>query len=103
MKLQDVILKALAKKLSWVEAAEIAGVTERTMSRWREVARETLRVDPGARSPYPILLASALWSRCEQRDASDPDLSLPVHVSCCDCVKCLTLRSADGQTDQAAV
>jgi hypothetical protein len=46
MKLQDVILKALAKKLSWVEAAEIAGVTERTMSRWREVARETLRLTP---------------------------------------------------------
>jgi len=29
MKLQDVLLKAMAKKLSWMEAAEIAGVTDR--------------------------------------------------------------------------
>ncbi len=30
MKLQDVLLKAMAKKISWMEAAEIAGVpTER--------------------------------------------------------------------------
>ena len=36
MKLQDVILKAMAKKLSWLEAAEIAGVTDRTMRRIRE-------------------------------------------------------------------
>jgi transposase len=33
MKLQDVILKAMAKKISWMEAAEIAGVTDRTMRR----------------------------------------------------------------------
>jgi transposase len=33
MKLQDVILKAMAKKISWLEAAEIAGVTDRTMRR----------------------------------------------------------------------
>jgi transposase len=36
MKLQDVILKAMAKKISWMEAAEIAGVTDRTMRRIRE-------------------------------------------------------------------
>jgi transposase len=36
MKLQDVILKAMAKKISWIEAAEIAGVTDRTMRRMRE-------------------------------------------------------------------
>jgi len=29
MKLQDVILKAMAKKINWMEAAEIAGVTDR--------------------------------------------------------------------------
>jgi hypothetical protein len=28
MKLQDVILKAMAKKITWMEAAEIAGVTD---------------------------------------------------------------------------
>ena len=36
MKLQDVILKVMAKKLTWWEAAEIIGVTDRTMRRWRE-------------------------------------------------------------------
>jgi transposase len=36
MKLQDVLLKAMAKKISWMEAAEIAGVTDRTMRRIRD-------------------------------------------------------------------
>jgi transposase len=36
MKLQDVILKAMAKKINWLEAAEIIGVCDRTMRRMRE-------------------------------------------------------------------
>lgn len=40
MKLQDVILKAIAKKISWLEAAEIAGVTDRTMRRMRDRYQE---------------------------------------------------------------
>src|SRR5882762_3465903 len=36
MKLQDVLLKAMARKIRWWDAAEIIGVTERTMRRWRE-------------------------------------------------------------------
>jgi transposase len=36
MKLQDVLLKAMAKKITWWAAAEIIGVTDRTMRRWRE-------------------------------------------------------------------
>jgi transposase len=40
MKLQDVILKALAKKISWLEAAEIIGVCDRTMRRMRERYQE---------------------------------------------------------------
>ena len=36
MKLQDVLLKAMAKKMTWWEAAEIIGVTDRTIRRWRE-------------------------------------------------------------------
>jgi transposase len=36
MKLHDVLLKAMAKKITWWEAAEIIGVTDRTMRRWRE-------------------------------------------------------------------
>jgi transposase len=40
MKVQDVLLKAMAKKISWVAAAEIIGVTPRTMRRWRERLEE---------------------------------------------------------------
>lgn len=36
MKLQDVLLKAMANKIRWWDAAEIIGVTDRTMRRWRE-------------------------------------------------------------------
>ena len=40
MKLQDVLLKAMAKKITWWEAAEIIGVTDRSMRRWRERLEE---------------------------------------------------------------
>jgi len=40
MKLQDVILKAMAKKLSWIEAAEIAGMSVRNMQRKRQAYQE---------------------------------------------------------------
>jgi transposase len=36
MKLQDVILKAIAKKISWPDAAEIAGMHASTMIRLRQ-------------------------------------------------------------------
>jgi transposase len=36
MKLQDVILKAMAKRLTWIEAAEIAGMSVRNMQRMRQ-------------------------------------------------------------------
>ena len=35
MKFQDVIVQAMAGKLTWWQAAEILGVTARTMRRWR--------------------------------------------------------------------
>src|SRR4051794_11273391 len=40
MKVQDVLLKAMAKRITWWEAAEIIGVTDRTMRRWRERLEE---------------------------------------------------------------
>ncbi len=40
MKVQDVLLKAMAKKLTWWAAAEIVGVSDRTMRRWRERLEE---------------------------------------------------------------
>ena len=36
MKVQEVILKAMAGSSKWWEAAEIIGVSDRTMRRWRE-------------------------------------------------------------------
>src|SRR6516225_7495934 len=36
MKLQDVILKAMAKRITWMAAAEIAGVSDRTMRRFKQ-------------------------------------------------------------------
>jgi len=36
MKLQDVILKAMARKITWMSAAEIAGVSDRTMRRIKQ-------------------------------------------------------------------
>lgn len=40
MKIQEVILKAMAGKLKWWEAAEIIGVSDRTMRRWRQQYEE---------------------------------------------------------------
>jgi transposase len=40
MKLQDVILKAMAKTLTWIEAAEIAGMSVRNMQRMRQRYQE---------------------------------------------------------------
>ena len=40
MKLQEVILKAMAKKISWIDAAEIAGMSVRNMQRKREAYQE---------------------------------------------------------------
>jgi transposase len=36
MKVQDVILQAIAKKITWWQAAEILGISDRHMRRWRE-------------------------------------------------------------------
>lgn len=36
MKVQEVILRALARKLTWYQAAEIIGISDRQMRRWRE-------------------------------------------------------------------
>lgn len=40
MKLQDVILKAMAKKITWIEAAEIAGMSVRNMQRKRQAYQD---------------------------------------------------------------
>ena len=36
MKVQEVMLQAMAKKINWFQAAEILGISDRHMRRWRE-------------------------------------------------------------------
>ena len=36
MKVQEVILRVMAKKITWWQAAEIIGISDRSMRRWRE-------------------------------------------------------------------
>jgi transposase len=36
MKVQEVILRAMAKKITWWQAAEIIGISDRSMRRWHE-------------------------------------------------------------------
>jgi transposase len=36
MKVQEVILRAMGKKITWCQAAEIIGISDRSMRRWRE-------------------------------------------------------------------
>jgi transposase len=40
MKIQEVILRALAKKITWWQAAEIIGISDRQMRRWHERLEE---------------------------------------------------------------
>jgi hypothetical protein len=35
MKVQEVILRAMAKKITWWQAAEIIGISDRSMRRWK--------------------------------------------------------------------
>ena len=41
MKVQEVILQAMAKKITWFQAAEIIGISDRHMRRWRERYEES--------------------------------------------------------------
>jgi len=40
MKVQEVILRAVAKKINWSQAGEIIGLCERQMRRWKERYQE---------------------------------------------------------------
>jgi helix-turn-helix protein len=40
MKVQELILRALAKKITWLQAAEIIGISDRHIGRWRERCEE---------------------------------------------------------------
>ena len=36
MKIQEVILRAIGKRINWWQAAEIIGISDRQMRRWRK-------------------------------------------------------------------
>jgi len=62
MKVQEVILRAMAKKITWWQAAEIIGLSDRQMRRWRERYEErgwaatAARADRSQIFPPPRLL-----------------------------------------------
>src|SRR5260370_28320027 len=65
MKIQEVILRALAKKITWWQAAEIIGITDRQMRRWHGRYREygydgLLDRRVGRRSPQRVPLAGGV-------------------------------------------
>ena len=41
MKVQEVMLRAIARKITWFQAAEILGITDRHLRRWRERYEES--------------------------------------------------------------
>jgi hypothetical protein len=53
MKLQDVLLKAMARKITWWAAAEIIGVSDRTMRPGRSTTRARPS-SPSASMPLPL-------------------------------------------------
>ena len=67
MKVQEVILRAMAKRITWWQAAEIIGISDRHMRRWREryeefgydglFDRRRGKPSPQRESPWPW------WSR----------------------------------------
>ena len=64
MKVQEVILRALAKKITWWQAAEIIGLSDRSMRRWRQRYEEhgydgLLDRRRGKPSPKRVPLAQA--------------------------------------------
>jgi len=64
MKVQEVILRAVAKKITWWQAAEIIGLSERSMRRWRQRYEEhgydgLLDRRRGKPSPKRVPLAQA--------------------------------------------
>ena len=40
MKIQDVILQAIGKRITWWQAAEIIGISDRSMRRWKQRYQE---------------------------------------------------------------
>jgi hypothetical protein len=67
MNVQEVILRAMAKRITWWQAAEIIGISGRHMRRWRE-GYEAFGYDGFLRpEPFWLVPQSLLGSRCGRR------------------------------------
>jgi hypothetical protein len=68
MSVQDVLLKAMAKKITWWAAAEIIWVTSRTIQRWRE------RLEKGGYAELADRIFAGIRANsagCRQSDTDD--------------------------------
>ncbi len=50
MKVQEVILRAMSKQITWYQAAEIIGISDRSMRRWRMPRHKSAAGSTGYRS-----------------------------------------------------
>src|ERR1700756_1113006 len=95
MKVQEVILRALAKKITWWQAAEIIGISDRQMRRWRH---RGLRVTEHA---CHVLLPSPSEKRTDHV-LSQPDISCANDIddffSCRRARNCATLWANKRRT-----
>jgi hypothetical protein len=91
MELQEVILRAMARKVTWYQAAEILGISERHM-RWRERYEEfgdDGRFDRRRRRPSPKRVPLALVEqvpglyRDRYHDLNVPGFAPPDSLGAC--------------------
>src|SRR5438045_1857518 len=84
MKVQEVILKAMAGSLKWREAAEIIGVSDGTMRRWWETLTgggriPTERKTKGASIVFPQGCSnSSREQECGNRTSNDAEASISI-------------------------
>ena len=62
MKVEEVILRAVARKITWWQAAEIIGISDRQMRRWHERFQEF-----GIRGLYDRRRGASRYSACMAR------------------------------------
>src|SRR5438270_12803743 len=74
MKVQEVILRAMARKITWWQAAEIIGISDRHMRRWRERYEEfgddgvfDRRRGKPAPKRVPLALGEQVWGLYRDR------------------------------------
>src|SRR4030088_419964 len=84
MKVQDVMLQAMAKRITWWQAAEIMGISDRHMRRWRERyeefgpktrKRDSFEVEIGELDV--VLWAEAKEEECQGNDTARSRSSTP--------------------------